>query len=153
MSENPIVKFAKKYFRTTDKFDGANFFTVVDGVKYATPLLLCLVCIELSDIVFAFDSVPAVFGVTQDPFIVYTSNIFAIAGLRSLFVVLSTAISKLEYLEKAVGIVLGVIAAKLTGETFGVEILTPLQSLLVVLTILGGGVGYSLYKAKEEEES
>ena len=140
------------------------------ALQFATPLLLCLVCVELSDVVFAFDSVPAVFGVTQgaltppplplappcsrphtavtrcthpptylthpstlhphprsDPLVVYSSNIFAIAGLRSLFGVLSKAVSQLEYLEKAVGLVLGVISAKLAAEAFDVEILTPLQ--------------------------
>ena len=100
MSENAIVKFSRTFLKTTDKFDGENFFTIENGISCATPLFLCLVCVELSDVVFAFDSVPAVFGVTQDPLIVYTSNIFAIAGLRSLFGVLSKAISQLEFLEK-----------------------------------------------------
>ena len=100
MSENAIVKFSRTFLKTSDKFDGDKFFTVQDGISYATPLFLCLVCVELSDVVFAFDSVPAVFGVTQDPLIVYTSNIFAISGLRSLFGVLSKAIAQLEYLEK-----------------------------------------------------
>lgn len=76
------------------------FFTMENGKKLATPLLLCLICIELSDIVFAVDSVPAVFGVTSDPLIVYTSNIFAIAGLRSLFGILSQGIENLKYLDK-----------------------------------------------------
>ena len=76
------------------------FFTLENGRRLATPLLLCLVCVELSDIVFAFDSVPAIFGVTEDPFIVYTSNIFAISGLRSLFGVLSEGIDNLKYLDK-----------------------------------------------------
>ena len=71
-----------------------------NGKKLATPLLLCLVCIELSDVVFALDSVPAVFGITEDPFIVYTSNMFAISGLRSLFNVLAEGIDSLKYLDK-----------------------------------------------------
>ena len=85
MEENAIVNLTKNLFSTTQQFDGSNFFTKEDGVKVATPLLLCLVCVELSDVVFAFDSVPAVFGVTDNPFVVFTSNLFAIAGLRSLF--------------------------------------------------------------------
>ena len=76
------------------------FFTLENGKKLATPLLLCLVCIELSDVVFALDSVPAVFGITEDPFIVYTSNMFAISGLRSLFNVLAEGIDSLKYLDK-----------------------------------------------------
>jgi predicted tellurium resistance membrane protein TerC len=110
----------------------------------ATPLFLCLICIELSDIVFAFDSVPAIFGVTSDPFIVYSSNLFAICSLRSLFGVLSAAIEQLKYLEKAVGIILAVIATKLTASTFDIEILDPLQSLLVVVSLLGAGIGLSV---------
>lgn len=197
LSQNPVVRFASAYFRTSDQFDGDRFFTQVQVpvdaagkelqapvakaaaapakkssffgrskpvpaapagptklVQLATPLFLCLVCIELSDVVFAFDSVPAIFGITENPLIVYSSNIFAIAGLRSLYGVLSSAVAELEYLEKAVGVILAVVASKMTAETFGVEILTPLQSLLVILTILGGGVGLSLQQnsqaAKEE---
>lgn len=74
VSNNQVVKIAKSLLKTSDKFDGDNFFTIENGVKVATPLLLCLLCVELSDIVFAFDSVPAIFGVTDDPLIVYTSN-------------------------------------------------------------------------------
>eukprot|EP01041_Mallomonas_annulata_P000370 gene370-675_t len=138
LEDNAIIKLAKKYFKSTDKYDGDRFFTA-EGL--ATPLFLCLVCIELSDVVFAFDSVPAVFGVTSNPFIVYTSNIFAIAGLRSLFGVLSKA---------AVGVVLAFIAAKLAAETFNIELVNPLQSLTIVLTILGVGVGASLSANKKE---
>mmetsp|Transcript_38798 Transcript_38798/g.39488 ORF Transcript_38798/g.39488 Transcript_38798/m.39488 type:complete len:347 (-) Transcript_38798:3-1043(-) len=147
LSKNWIVKLSQKYFKSTDKFDGDRFFTA-DGL--ATPMFLCLVCIELSDIVFAFDSVPAVFGVTENPFIVYTSNIFAISGLRSLFAVLSDLVSELEYLEQAVGIVLAFIATKLAGSAFNIELVTPLQSLVVVMSILGVGVGTSLYKNKKQ---
>lgn len=74
LENNAVVTFARRFLKTTPNFDGVNFFTMENGVRVATPLLLCLVCVELSDVVFAFDSVPAVFGVTQDPFIVYTSN-------------------------------------------------------------------------------
>ena len=146
VSENTVVKFAKAYFKSSDQFDGDKFFTIDNGVRLATPLFLCLVCIEISDIIFAFDSVPAIFGVTDDPFIVFTSNIFAILSLRSLYGVLSKAVSQLRYLEKAVGVVLGVIAVKLTGSCFDVELLDPLQSLIAVLGILSTGVGLSLVK-------
>jgi len=132
--------------------DGDNFFTIVNGVKMATPYLLCVICIELSDIVFAFDSVPAIFGVTENPFIVFTSNIFAIAGLRSLFGVLSRAVTDLQYLEKSVGIILGIIALKLGFETVDIELLDPLQSLAVVISVLGAGVGLSLLSSPSENE-
>lgn len=161
LSKNAVVKFAKSNFKTTDQLDGDKFFieAPVEGgqvgqmVRLATPLFLCLVCIELSDVVFAFDSVPAIFGVTANPFIVYTSNIFAIAGLRALYGVLSEAVQELEYLEKAVGLVLAVVAAKMTFSTFDIELFTPVQSLLVVLGILAGGVGLSLNSEKDAQES
>lgn len=151
LDDNAIVNLTKSVFRTSSNFDGDNFFIKEDGVNMVTPLLLCLVCVELSDVVFAFDSVPAVFGVTNNPFVVFTSNMFAIAGLRSLFGVLSQAVADLEYLEKAVGLVLAVIAAKLGAESFDYELLSPLQSLVVVLTILGGGIGASLIKDTKEK--
>ena len=94
---------------------------------------------------------PAIFGVTSDPFIVYSSNIFAILSLRSLYGVLSEAVNQLEYLEKAVGLVLAVIGAKLAAGAFDVELLDPLQSLVVVLGLLGGGIGLSIAKAREED--
>ena len=151
LDNNAIVNLTKSVFRTSSNFNGDNFFIKEDGVNMVTPLLLCLVCVELSDVVFAFDSVPAVFGVTNNPFIVFTSNMFAIAGLRSLFGVLSQAVADLEYLEKAVGLVLAVISAKLGAESFDYELLNPLQSLVVVLTILGAGIGASLIKDTKEE--
>lgn len=152
LSDNFIVKLTKSLVSTSTSFDGDNFFTIENGAKAATPLLLCLICVELSDVVFAFDSVPAVFGVTQEPFIVFTSNIFAIAGLRSLFGVLSQAVADLKYLEKAVGVVLAVISAKLGAEAFDIELLSPLQSLVVVLSILGGGIALSLADPLAEKE-
>lgn len=115
----------------------------------ATPMFLCLVCIELSDIVFAFDSVPAIFGITEDPLVVYTSNMFSIGSLRALYGILSTAVKEVEYLEKAVGLVLAVIATKLGFSTFDIEILTPLQSLIVVISLLGGGVALSAVKMRQ----
>jgi len=143
MSENWIVKLSSDLFDSTDFFDGDKFFTIVEGVKKATPLLLCLVAVEVSDIVFAVDSIPAVFGVTEDPFIVYTSNIFAILGLRSLFTVLSKAVQGLCYLEPAIAIVLGFIGTKFILEYVGIQVSTGL-SLAVVTGVIGGGVGLSI---------
>jgi TerC family integral membrane protein len=151
-ADSHVVKFAKKYLRTTEKREGTKFFTYIDGVKHVTPLFLCLVCVELSDVLFAFDSVPAIFGVTNDPFIVLTSNIFAIAGLRSLYGVLSRAVDELKYLDKAVGIVLVIIAAKLGAETFNIHLLTPLKSLGVVIGVLGTGIVASILDKRKETE-
>ena len=113
VSKNMVVRLAKRFIRVHDAYDGHKFFTVQDGTRLATPLLLVLVCVELSDVVFALDSIPAVFGVSLDPFIVYTSNIFAILGLRSLFFLLSGALWGLRFLQPALGIVLGFVGVKM----------------------------------------
>jgi tellurite resistance protein TerC len=113
VSDNKVVVLAKRFIAVTDKYDGHNFFTVIDGVRKATPLLLVLVCVELSDVVFALDSIPAVFGITLDPFIVYTSNIFAILGLRSLFFLLAGSLWGLRFLKPALGIVLAFVGVKM----------------------------------------
>lgn len=150
ISENAIVKFANRFLKTSDKLDGDKFFIEEHGVKLATPLFLCLICVEFSDIVFAMDSVPAVFGVTSDPLIVFSSNIFAIASLRSVFGILSKAIADLVYLEKAVGVVLGFIAVKMAAETFGYELISPLQSLIVVVVLIVSGIVASLMQTEKE---
>lgn len=149
MGENAIVKFSKSLFSATDQFDGNNFFTVEDGIRKVTPLFLCLVAVEISDVVFAIDSVPAVFGVTEDPLIVFTSNMFAILGLRSLYTILSRAAKDLEYLEPAVAVVLGFIGSKMVAEYFGTIISTE-TSLGVVATCLSAGVGLSVWKKNSD---
>ncbi|GMH78735.1 hypothetical protein TL16_g07919 [Triparma laevis f. inornata] len=114
-------------------------------------MLLCLVSIEISDVVFAVDSIPAVFGVTEDPLIIFSSNIFAIASLRSLYTVLSEAVKNLKYLEPAVALVLGFIGGKMIAEFGGVEVSTE-ASLAVVAFFLGGGVGASLILKEDDED-
>mmetsp|Transcript_984 Transcript_984/g.2270 ORF Transcript_984/g.2270 Transcript_984/m.2270 type:complete len:399 (-) Transcript_984:57-1253(-) len=151
LSENAIVKFANNLFSSTDQFDGDRFFTEIDGIRKATPMLLCMIAVEISDVVFAVDSIPAIFGVTEDPLVVFSSNMFAIMGLRSLYVILSKAASELQYLEKAVAVVLGFIGGKLIAEYFGVNISTEL-SLGVVVTMLGGGVAASVLDKEESSD-
>ncbi len=144
LSNNQVVRFSKSLFDFSDEYDGDKFFTTLEnGSKVATPLLLVLLVIELSDVIFAVDSIPAVFGVTLDPFIVYTSNIFAILSLRGLFSFVSTVLTKLVYLEKAVALVLGFIGLKIIIDFVGYPIPTEV-SLGAVVTILGVGVGASL---------
>jgi len=149
MSDDGIVKFSKKLFNSVDYFDGDNFFTMKDGIKVATPLFLCMVALEISDVVFAVDSVPAVFGVTENPLIVWSSNMFAILGLRSLYTILSKAAADLKYLEPAVALVLGFIGSKMIAEYFGNELPT-IYSLVVVATLLGGGIILSIYEKNQE---
>ena len=159
VSENRIVRVTRRFVPVTDSYHGHHFFTVVDGTRKATPLLLVLVAVELSDVVFALDSIPAVFGVSLDPFIVYTSNIFAILGLRSLFFLLSGALFGLRFLKPSLGIVLAFVGAKMClplihwgaaqlGHADAVawlpeHIPTPL-SLAVVGGFLVGGVALSM---------
>merc|ERR1739848_95747 len=150
LNDSPIVKFCKRFIDVSEDYDEDKFFTVENGIKVATPLLLVLAVVELSDLIFAVDSVPAVFGVTKDPFIVYTSNMFAIIGLRSLFSVVSTAMAKLKYLEKSVGTVLGFVGLKMIADFGGIHVSNS-ESLLAVCAILGAGVGLSLVEGPEEE--
>jgi TerC family integral membrane protein len=151
LSNNSIVKFCRKLFTFTDAYDGERFFTTLaDGTKAATPLLLVLLVIELSDVVFAVDSIPAVFGVTLDPFIVYTSNMFAILSLRGLYSFVANFMSKLKYLDKAVALVLGFVGAKIIAEFAGAEVPTDV-SLGIVAAILTTGVGASLLHADGDD--
>lgn len=151
LEENAIVKFSSNLVKATPNFDGDRFFTMIDGVKRATPLLLCLVAVEISDVVFAVDSIPAVFGVTENPLVVFSSNMFAIAGLRSLYVILSKAAADLKYLEPAVAVVLAFIGSKMIAEYAGFHVATEL-SLAVVASLLGIGVGASIWEQKRDEQ-
>ena len=151
LEDNALVKVCRQYITTSSDYDGDKFFTLQDGVKVATPLLLATAVIELSDIVFAVDSIPAVFGVTRDPFIVYTSNLFAILSLRSLYGFVQGALEELRFLQPAVALVLGFIGAKMLADLGGYHVPT-LTSLEVVAGLIGGGVGASLLLPEPEEE-
>jgi tellurite resistance protein TerC len=132
----------------TPRFDGHAFFTVENGRRVATPLFFALVTIELTDVVFAVDSIPAIFAVTQDPFIVFTSNIFAILGLRSLYFLLAGFIEKFTYLKPSLAAVLVFVGTKMVIAEW-VEI-HPALSLAVVVAILATGVVLSAVKARRE---
>ncbi|KAK9985412.1 hypothetical protein SO802_030363 [Lithocarpus litseifolius] len=148
LSDNFVVKTCQRFIPVTSSYDGNRFITSQGGVWKATPLLLTVAVIELSDIAFAVDSIPAVFGVTRDPFIVFTSNLFAILGLRSLYTLISEGMSDLEYLQPAIGIVLGFIGCKMILDFFGFHVSTE-ASLGVVATCLSGGVLLSLVKKSD----
>jgi len=154
VSDNAIVKFSKGLINSTEKFDGDRFFTTMeDGVRKATPMLICTIAVEISDVVFAVDSIPAVFGVTENPLVVFSSNMFAILGLRSMYTILSKAAQDLKYLEPAVAVVLGFIGLKLVAEYFGYHVPTEV-ALGVVGTTLVSGIGASvLEKGRDEAES
>jgi tellurite resistance protein TerC len=153
IENNPILKFLRRRMRVTEELHGQSFVVhqpdPVSGkpVRHATPLLLALVLIELADLVFAVDSIPAIFAITQDPFIVYTSNIFAVLGLRALYFALAAMIHRFHYLKYALALVLVFIGSKI----FLVNIIgkTPAWvSLSVTISLLAAGVGYSLYRTR-----
>jgi TerC family integral membrane protein len=149
LSDNFIVNLCRKLIPVTSSYDGNKFLTTVDGVRKATPLLLTLLVVELSDIAFAVDSIPAIFGVTRDPSIAYSSNIFAILGLRSLYTLISGNMAELTYLQPSVGVVLGFIGAKMIGEFCGIHVPTE-ASLGVVALVLSVGVSLSVLDQMKE---
>ena len=138
------VRYTKRVVPIYPRLVGHNFFTKAGGSLAVTPLFLCLVCIEVADVMFAFDSVPAIIAVTQIPFLVYTSNIFAILGLRSLYFLLSAAKRLLIHLEKAVIGILAYIGIKMLLSVFGIIHIPAMVSLFVVLGGLAIGVLASL---------
>jgi len=153
VTKNPLYRFMRRHFRVTDGLHGNRFFVTLPhpqtgaAVTWLTPLFLALVLVESADLVFAVDSVPAIFAITQDPFIVYTSNIFAILGLRALYFALAAAIHRFHYLKYALAMILVFIGTKI----FLVNIIGKIPaavSLTVTVTLLAGGVIYSLWKTR-----
>ena len=130
--KNPVFRFASKHLRVTREYSGARFFVREDGRLSATPLFLVLLIVEITDVTFAVDSIPAIFGITRDPFIVYTSNVFAILGLRALFFLLADVLDYFQYLGIGLAIVLMFIGAKMTAERW-MHI-----SVVVSLSVVGG---------------
>lgn len=146
-----VVKFASKYFAVHPKFEGGKFFIKIDGKKLITPLFLVLLIIEVTDLVFAVDSIPAIFSVTKDPYIVFFSNIFAILGLRSMFFLLVNIIDKFHYLKTGLAVLLAFIGIKMLVGEYAEEIgLTTMRSLLVILAILVISVVASLAFPKKK---
>ena len=158
LNENPLLRFMKKHFYVTEKLHGHAFFVRQPArkkdhiVTWVTPLFLCLVMVEFADILFAIDSVPAIFLITTDPFIVYTSNIFAILGLRALYFVLASMIKRFHYLKYALSLVLVFIGSKTFIAHFMEMDKFPVSwSLGVTFGLLGGGILFSLYKTRQEK--
>ncbi len=141
-------RFMRRIVPGTSRFDGHRFFTVENGKRLATPLFFALVTIEFTDVVFALDSIPAIFAVTTDPFIVFTSNIFAILGLRSLYFLLAGFVEKFTYLKPSLAVVLLFVGAKMV--IVDVVKIHPAVSLAVIVSILGTGVLASVVKARRE---
>lgn len=140
---NPIVRWFKKLMPVTVDFRDDKFFCVENGVRCATPLFVVLLLVEISDVIFAVDSIPAIFAVTKDPFIVYTSNVFAILGLRSLYFALAGVMGKFHYLKIGLGVVLTFVGVKMLLGHTELKIDTHL-SLGVIVLILATSIVMSL---------
>jgi tellurite resistance protein TerC len=149
LERNPVVRLARRVIPLSQSYDGTKFLTrTVRGRVLATPLLLVLVLVEWSDLVFAIDSIPAIFAVTRDPFLVYSSNVFAILGLRALFFVLAGMLDKFVYLKPGVAFILVFVGLKMTLSAW---VHVPiLLSLGVILTTLTASVVLSLRRSAQE---
>lgn len=148
--KNPVIKLFKMFFPVTSTFEGQKFFIRKEGVLYATPLMVALLFIEVSDIIFAVDSVPAIFAITKEPLIVFTSNVFAILGLRAMYFMLAGVIHKFRYLKYGLGVVLVFVGLKMAwlNEAFGGKF--PISwSLIIIVTIIGTSILISLFKKQK----
>ena len=140
--QNPVVRLVRRFVPLTREFHGSRFLVVEGGRQLATPLFLVLILVEFTDLIFAVDSIPAIFGITRDPFLVFTSNIFAVLGLRSMYFLLAAVIERFYLLKYGLALILSFIGVKMLGEHwFHVDILL---SLGVVLGTLVASVGASL---------
>lgn len=156
LEDNPLLKLMRRFFHVTDGLRG-NAFMVRERdpktgkiVTFLTPLFLALVLIEVADVIFAVDSVPAVFAISTDPFVVYTSNIFAILGLRALYFALSAILHRFAYLKQALAILLVFIGSKIfIADAFGWAKFPASWSLTITFAILGAGVLWSLWKTRD----
>jgi tellurite resistance protein TerC len=152
---NPVLKFVRRHLRVADRFHEQHFFVTLPDAGtgrshwHMTPLMLALLMVEIVDVVFAVDSVPAIFAITTDPFIVYTSNIFAILGLRALYFALAAMVDRFHYLKYALSVLLVFIGSKVfVADALGLTKIPPAASLLVTFAILAAGVAVSLWRTR-----
>lgn len=148
LQEGKLFKFIQKRFNVTKQLHGEHFFVKQGHKHFITPLFFALIIIEIMDVIFAVDSIPAIFLITQDVFIIYTSNIFAILGLRSLYFLLAAAVNRFTYLKPALAIILIFIGGKIFTPYIGLEV-EPIHSLIVTFSILAGGIIFSLIKTRK----
>jgi tellurite resistance protein TerC len=146
-----LVRIARRVYPVTDQLDGERFFTVVNGARAATPLFVCLLLVDFADVVFAVDSIPAIFAVTQDPFIVFTSNAFAILGLRSLYFAIAGLMMMFKYLKLSLIFILGFVGVKMMLHHH-MEIPHAI-SLGVIVGFLAVGVIASLWVSRGENKA
>jgi tellurite resistance protein TerC len=136
LERNPVLKWMRSHLRMTNEYSGEHFTVVKDGLRYFTPLFAVLVMVEISDVIFAVDSIPAIFAVTTDPFIVFTSNIFAILGLRALYFMLADMADRFHLLKYGVAVVLVFVGIKLLiADFYHVPVLLSLAFVALILTL------------------
>ncbi len=157
LGDNPVLKWLQRHLRVTKELHGQRFFLRQPDEKrgrvvtFVTPLFMALVLIEIADVIFAVDSVPAIFAITTDPYIVYTSNIFAILGLRALYFALAAVLHRFAYLKQALAILLVFIGSKIfVADLLGWEKFPAGWSLGITFGILAGGVIYSLWRTRND---
>lgn len=150
LDNNFVIKQLKKFFKIHPKIEGEKFFIKKDGMTYVTPLFLALVFIEITDIIFAVDSVPAIFAITKEPLIVFTSNIFAILGLRSMYFMLAGVMDKFIFIKYGLAAVLIFVGAKMVylNQLFGGKF-PIIWSLSIISALIGSSILYSIYKDKK----
>jgi tellurite resistance protein TerC len=155
VSANPVLRFMRRRFNVTDELHGEKFWVRLrnpatgESRLFVTPLFLALVLVEVADVIFAIDSVPAIFAITTDPFIVYTSNIFAILGLRALYFALAAAVHRFHYLKYALSIVLIFVGGRIfVADLLGLDKVPPALSLSITFGILAAGVLWSAWKTR-----
>jgi tellurite resistance protein TerC len=151
LEHNPILKFVRRFIPVTNTYQGQLFFIYEQGQRMATPLFMVLILIEFTDLLFALDSIPAIFAVTREPFIVYTSNVFAIMGLRSLYFLLANVVRKFVHLRYGLAVVLTFVGFKLLTESFWH--LPNWLSLLVIITAIGTSIYTSLRFGPKEDSN
>lgn len=151
--DNKVVKLVRRFLPVTDGYRHEAFFVREKGALMATPLFLVLIVIELSDLIFAVDSIPTIFGVTTDGFIVFSSNMFAILGLRSIYIVLERLLPMFRFLEKAIAIILIFIAIKILVRYFDIHVGETVSLGVVIALLVGSVVLSKLIPAKEEPET
>ncbi len=153
---NAVVKLAQRFFRVTSDYHGERFFVKIDGLRYVTPMFIVLLVVESNDLVFAIDSIPAIFAITRDPFIVFTSNVFAILGLRSLYFVMAAMIAKFRYLQISLSVILGYVGVKLLCidliHHYGLDDILTWTSLGVIILAMIVGVVASIVVNRREHD-
>jgi tellurite resistance protein TerC len=153
MDRNLFVRFCRRFMKVSDTYDGGRFFTRKNGIRMATPLLMAVIVLEMTDILFAMDSIPAVLAITTNTFIIYSSNVFAILGLRSLYFALRGALSSLAYLKYGLGAILVFVGVKMILSASGTYHFVPLHSLVIIMSVITFTVLISVMLTRKERQS